>query len=318
MNKTIKRIVESAVRSVLNESALQPGAQLTTQWVGEQGKYKLAKMYHVSPDDFDYVANGKYVYKSSAKTRAAYKKAKKMEYKGIKEGQTIEDYLEDVRRHNKKFAEAEKLIEGEEWRPIVNKGRFFSGEADFSKDFEVSNMGRIRIIDLEDPMRSIITTGYDASKKGARQLTLKIPGMRTTPPIHTLVADAWLPEPEGGIENYYVEHIDGNYHNNRADNLRYVPKKGRAERKAAEAAQAPVNGEVIDKVVAESIRRVLNEGTTSNLAYERWEQLKEYPGCEQMVDDIFNYLSSDQIDKLIEWFNEDYELWDDDAEDEEW
>jgi hypothetical protein len=37
--------------------------------------------------------------------------------------------------------------------------------------------------------------------------------------------------------------------------------------------------------------------------------LKEQVGCEQMVEDIFNYLSSDQLEQLVEWFNEDYDLW---------
>lgn len=70
--------------------------------------------------------------------------------------------------------------------------------------------------------------------------------------------------------------------------------------------------------IDECVRKTLKEGHTSNLAYERWEELKEMVGCERMVDDIYNFLNSDQIDQLIEWFNEDYELWDDDAEDEEY
>lgn len=37
--------------------------------------------------------------------------------------------------------------------------------------------------------------------------------------------------------------------------------------------------------------------------------LKEQVGCEQMVEDIFNYLNSDQLDQLLEWFNQDYDLW---------
>ena len=65
----------------------------------------------------------------------------------------------------------------------------------------------------------------------------------------------------------------------------------------------------IKQIVRESLYRAINEGTTSDDTFEKWELLKEQVGCEQMVNDIFNYLSSDQLEQLVEWFNQDYDLW---------
>ena len=70
-----------------------------------------------------------------------------------------------------------------------------------------------------------------------------------------------------------------------------------------------MNNNRIQQIIRESIYKVINEGTTSNDTFEKWELLKEQVGCEQMISDIFNYLSSDQFDKLIEYFNDDYDLW---------
>ena len=67
-------------------------------------------------------------------------------------------------------------------------------------------------------------------------------------------------------------------------------------------------------IIRKSVNKLLKEGTTSTVAMEKWDELKEQVGCEQMVNDIFNYLNCDQIDQLIEWFNQDYELWDDKPE----
>ena len=70
-----------------------------------------------------------------------------------------------------------------------------------------------------------------------------------------------------------------------------------------------MNQNRIKQIVRERLYRAINEGTTSDDTFEKWELLKEQVGCEQMVNDIFNYLSSDQLEQLIEWFNQDYDLW---------
>jgi hypothetical protein len=70
-----------------------------------------------------------------------------------------------------------------------------------------------------------------------------------------------------------------------------------------------MNKDKIQQIIRECIYKAINEGTTFEDTIQKWEMLKEQVGCEQMVEDIFNYLSSDQLDQLVEWFNQDYDLW---------
>ena len=70
-----------------------------------------------------------------------------------------------------------------------------------------------------------------------------------------------------------------------------------------------MNQNRIKQIIRECIYKTINEGTTSDDTFEKWEILKEQVGCEQMINAIFNYLSSDQLEQLVEWFNQDYDLW---------
>ena len=70
-----------------------------------------------------------------------------------------------------------------------------------------------------------------------------------------------------------------------------------------------MNKDKIQQIIRECIYKTINEGTTFDDTIQKWELLKEQVGCEQMVEDIFNYLNSDQLDQLVEWFNQDYDLW---------
>lgn len=70
-----------------------------------------------------------------------------------------------------------------------------------------------------------------------------------------------------------------------------------------------MNKNKIQQIIRECIYKTINEGTTFDDTIQKWELLKEQVGCEQMVEDIFNYLNSDQLDQLLEWFNQDYDLW---------
>lgn len=293
MNSLIKRIVKNTVKSILNEEVLKPGMEFKLPFPGERGGRMLANKYGVSPDDFEYVAAGKFIYKPKNKPRRP-KAEKPKEYLGRKEGETEQDYLERVRELNKKFADTEKEIEGEQWRPVVNTGRYRSGNTDYTRSHEVSNMGRLRTLDYEDPMRSRISTGYDAPTRKARQFHLDAKTAdgeweKTTPPVHTMVADAWLDAPEGNIEDYDVEHIDGNYHNNRADNLRYVLRKGRRTRNnqtqdsLAENKQYKTRTNMkrtirlkeseLRRMISESVRKILKE----NVSYLSKVDAKEIP-----------------------------------------
>ena len=70
-----------------------------------------------------------------------------------------------------------------------------------------------------------------------------------------------------------------------------------------------MNKNKIQQIIRECIYKTINEGTSFEDTIQKWEMLKEQLGCEQMVDCIFDYLNSDQLDQLVEWFNQDYDLW---------
>ena len=70
-----------------------------------------------------------------------------------------------------------------------------------------------------------------------------------------------------------------------------------------------MNKNKIQQIIRECIYETINEGTSFEDTIQKWEMLKEQLGCEQMVDCIFDYLNSDQLDQLVEWFNQDYDLW---------
>ena len=70
-----------------------------------------------------------------------------------------------------------------------------------------------------------------------------------------------------------------------------------------------MNQNRIKQIVRESLYRAINEGTTYDDTIQKWELLKEQVGCDRMVRDIVNDLSSDQLEQLVEWFNQDYDLW---------
>lgn len=269
MSDIINNIVNNVLKNIINEGNFKQGESIVIPGDEGLGRKIIRLKYGMNPDDFDYLGNGKFVYKlkSPVRNKRTPQPEKKKEFLGRKEDETEEEYLERVRKLNPNFANVENELPGEEWRPLKNTGRYFSGTSDYTKTHEVSNMGRIRTIDFNDPMRSRISDGYDAPTRSARQFHLDTfdnrgEAQKTTPPIHTMVADAWLDAPEGNIEDYDVEHIDGNYHNNRADNLRYVLRKGRRGRKGnakSPTAETSLAESKIRKLIKESVKKALNE-----------------------------------------------------------
>ena len=72
----------------------------------------------------------------------------------------------------------------------------------------------------------------------------------------------------------------------------------------------------LHRIVRKSVSKILKEGSSDPQDYNKWEQIKEMVGPEKMVDDIFDYLDVDTIAKLIEWFNQDYEIFEDEYEED--
>lgn len=172
----------------------------------------LANTFGVAISDF--VENGKkLIY--SPKRKVVYKKPV---------GMTVKDYFEKiVLPNNNEVAAQLRVFDNEKWLPIQNIGRYFDGEVDYSQFYEVSDKGRIKLIDCTNAMECKITCGYDTPTRNAMQFTLNDRnGKRTTSDVKYMVADAFLGEHDIAINE--VIHIDGDYHNNNSDNLMWVTR----------------------------------------------------------------------------------------------
>ena len=66
-----------------------------------------------------------------------------------------------------------------------------------------------------------------------------------------------------------------------------------------------INEKGLKSIIAESLKKILNEGMLSdNPAFEKWEYLEDMVGAEKMLDCIFQWSSSDQLEKWIDWCEE--------------
>lgn len=52
--------------------------------------------------------------------------------------------------------------------------------------------------------------------------------------------------------------------------------------------------------ITESVRKIIKEGTNDTVLYDEWERLRETVGDAQMLDELFEYLDSDQIRDFVE------------------
>lgn len=75
----------------------------------------------------------------------------------------------------------------------------------------------------------------------------------------------------------------------------------------------------LKRIVNESIRKVLNEGSTSQDLYNQWLDIQEAIGAEAFLDNIWNWLDSDELERIVQNAimddiipdpEEDYEEWD--------
>ena len=214
--------IRSIVRGVIREAVGDKPKKGDTFTVGSNNPKILAKMlakrYGVRADDFDY--NGlRLIYNPKTVKRQKISKP---------EGMSIDAYYRKyVLPNNPSMAEEEEKYPDEEWRPIQNIGRYFMGAADYTNVYEVSNYGRLKMINLDDAAKSRIYMGYNAPTRGAMQAhlnTTDVNGnkLQTTGFIGNIVADAFL-EPRDP-KKFMVKHKDGNYGNNHVDNLEWVPR----------------------------------------------------------------------------------------------
>lgn len=239
--KRIVRITESQLHSIIkrtiNEDAsaqpLKPGASFSIipSFGAEKTINIIAKKYGADPKYF-VIKKGSIIY---IPPKAAPKRRKVKISKPA--DMTVEEYANDmviphmIEKGKGEFAN----LKGEEWKPLPNKGRYFGGELDPSEIVEVSNMGRVRIINCTNGGKSKISGGYYAPTRGAVQLHLNSTGdsgqpLKTTGFIANMVFDAFV-DPEGELDpnEVKVTYIDGNPRNCQLNNLDFEigNKRGR-------------------------------------------------------------------------------------------
>ena len=227
MKKTIE-ITENDLKNIVLETVklLREYIEIAKNVPTNIQKQYLAKIKKersdLDPTGFSYVGN-KLIHNG--------KKAQKKPIISKPENMSVEEYYTKyVLPNNPKMAEKEEQYSDEDWRPVQNIGRYFGGEVDYSSYYEVSNYGRLKTINFKNALRSNIQDGYDAPTRNAMQFHLNGFGddgtsMKTCPDVKYIVADAWL-EPHD-MKRFKVIHLDGDYHNNKVNNLKWVEKKNK-------------------------------------------------------------------------------------------
>jgi hypothetical protein len=80
-----------------------------------------------------------------------------------------------------------------------------------------------------------------------------------------------------------------------------------------------INEKQLRKLIQESITNILKEGSTNPSDYDRWDNIKEVMGADQMLDAIFKAMSIDEIEEMLEFLERAYEInsgYDDNEEEE--
>ena len=100
--------------------------------------------------------------------------------------------------------------------------------------------------------------------------------------------------------------------------MTFKPDMGMQESKNSKKNSIKLTENSLKEIVTESLKNILKEGMTSdNPKYNKWFEAKEILGADRMLDIIWHYLDVSQIEQIIDWLNQDYELWDNEDEDEE-
>lgn len=141
-------------------------------------------------------------------------------------------------------------IDGEVWKRVEES------------DYEISSLGRFRRIGQRRLIQGSIYEGY---------IHVQINGI--TKRVHQLVAQAFVPNPEG---KSLVDHIDGNRANNHADNLRWVtPKENSNNLHRLQLLTKKAEQKRLDKEIDKYLRCIFEKGITKLELIRRIVDYKE-------------------------------------------
>ena len=60
--------------------------------------------------------------------------------------------------------------------------------------------------------------------------------------------------------------------------------------------------------VAKQVKKALNEGTTDSDLIDRWENIKDIIGAEEMCNAVFQAMSQDEIQDMVKYLERVYEI----------
>lgn len=311
----LRNIVRGELRNMgfgLNEGLNKGDTFSLSGMKPEQMARIIASKYGVNPNDF-VVKRGMLTYEPKKVAKQRISKPEDM---------SVDDYKNKCVIPLKPEL---KDIDGEEWRPIKNMGCYFGGDVDYSNYYEVSNLGRVRNIDFGNAAGSNVSYGYDAPTRKAMQYHLNHKsGMNTCPDIKYMVADAFLGE--HNPKDNMVIHIDGDYHNNRAENLKWVPRsRGRFHSHNEVKEELTINENVfmrhIHEAIKSTLRNLINESFKEKYEnaidtidyYRNLKENGEKLSQEQyeQISDIVNFLKTTNTNDnpcTIEWIETAEEL----------
>jgi len=86
----------------------------------------------------------------------------------------------------------------------------------------------------------------------------------------------------------------------------------------AESKKTTIKESQLKQLIKESIINALNEGTTDNEILDKWNQVEETIGAQQMLDCIFQWVDEDTINQWLQWFENEEWVSFDNNEDEEY
>lgn len=80
-----------------------------------------------------------------------------------------------------------------------------------------------------------------------------------------------------------------------------------------------INESMLKSIVRNSVKRVLNEGSTNQNLYNQWLDIQESIGAEQFLDCIWNWLSDTDLEAIVSYAIQDGYIPDpDENDDEDW